>query len=72
MAFGTNLFLSAIIVLLSSTYIFTKCRYIAYSLVEGQHVGRKPATLPYWIPYVGSALHYVIDAHDFFISALSA
>ena len=41
---------------------------IAYSRAQSrQEAGvRKPATLPYWIPYIGHTLPFITDAARFF------
>ena len=57
-------------VLLSSIYLITTFRFFVGSLVDRRYKGKQPLTLPYWIPYLGSALLMTNDAHSFYESAM--
>lgn len=54
------------IILLLSTFCFTTIRYfIQCHALDRRYKGKEPATLPYWIPFVGSALHMIESPHNF-------
>ena len=62
----------AIIALVSllSTHCFTTARYLLQSFTDRRYKGKEPATLPYQLPGVGSALDLVKNPHGFFDSAV--
>ena len=48
------------IILLLSTYFLTTVRYLIKShFLDRRFKGNEPATLPYWIPFIGSALDMI-------------
>lgn len=61
--FGLGIFLVA-------TYLFTLCRFYLTSGPKSRFEGKEPPTLPYWIPFVGSAIPMVTDPHKFFLETL--
>ncbi|PGH00652.1 hypothetical protein AJ80_09142 [Polytolypa hystricis UAMH7299] len=61
--FGLGIFLVA-------TYLFTLCRFYATRGPKSRFAGSEPPTVPYWIPFVGSALSMVTDPHKFFMETL--
>lgn len=56
--------------LMSSTYVVTTCRFFIGSLINRQFKGKQPLTVPYWIPFMGSAIFMANDAHGFYESAV--
>lgn len=57
------------LILIFSTYVFTKLRYLT-STLPGRSQGKQPLTLPYWIPFIGSSILMTKNAHAFYESTL--
>ena len=53
-----------------ATYLFTVCRFYAPRAVHSRCIGKEPPTVPYWIPFVGSAFAMISDPHKFFEETL--
>jgi len=60
-----------ILLVFGSTFVYTKLRFRLSSLnYEAQkHQGKEPPALPYYIPWVGSILEYLVNPHGFLKSA---
>jgi hypothetical protein len=56
--------------ILTSTFLFTNLRFRLQCLGDMRLKGKEPPTLPYWIPFVGSALGMVRNPHGFYKSAM--
>lgn len=54
-----------ILLLLVSTHCLTTCRFVYQSLFDRRNQGKEPPTLPYSLPWVGSALQLIQNPHGF-------
>lgn len=56
------------LLLMLATHCFTTIRFRIHHHYNRRHQGREPATIPYSIPGLGSALSWIQRPHDFFDS----
>lgn len=67
MEYYVSLFLSFALIVVLSTHCFTTARYyIHYHLIDHHNRGKEPLTLPYSLPWVGSAIYMIENPHGFF------
>ena len=52
------------------TFLLTFLRFRLQCLGDRRFKGKEPPTLPYWIPFVGSALGMVRNPHGFYKGAM--
>jgi hypothetical protein len=65
---NTVLVLFAIIAIFGGTFVFTECRFWLQSRGSaGRFAGREPLTLPYAVPWLGSAFRMMVphDVYDY-------
>jgi hypothetical protein len=55
-----------VILLLVSTNCITTCRFAYQSLIDRRNQGKEPLTLPYSLPWIGSALQITQNTHSFY------
>ena len=48
------------------TFLITTCRFHLGHITNPRNTGKEPPTLPYFIPWVGSALSMISDPHGFY------
>src|SRR5262245_53597203 len=52
------------------TFLFTTLRFRLQRLDDGRFEGKEPPTLPYWIPFVGSAVEMSRNPNGFYKAAM--
>ena len=55
-----------VLLLLVSTRCVTTGRYVYQSLTDRRYQGKEPVTLPYSLPWIGSALQITQNTHKFY------